>query len=605
VRDINHVLFDSDDIYDGQTFTYTFCNSGTYQYENSRAGTTGVVIVDGGGSTATAVGTGTAQATGTPQSTTTAGTTGTPGATQTAVSGVVNIYMQSHDVFAPNDVTISTGTTVRWTNQDDEQHTSTSDTGVWNSGLLNQGQSFDYMFLTPGDYHYTCLVHGVEMSGWVHVTGDPITPTPGGSATATPTTVPQGGTLDVSIQNFGFQPTNVTILVGTTVRWTNLDNTTHTSTSSTGLWNSGNLRYNAQFSYLFDAPGTYTYGCLIHPGMQGTITVVTSLPTGTATSQTTATAQSTTTAETTGTAEATGTAQATGTADTTGTATAVPTPGVVDMVIQNYAFSPITVTVQVGSTVKWTNLDNDHHTITSVDGLFTSGDLTLGQSWQHVFDTPGTYEYICNVHGAFMTGWVVVEGANSCQAGFTDVLPGSTFYEYVQCLTCQSIVGGYADGTFRPNNTITRGQLAKIVSNAAGYSDTPSGQTFTDVSTDSTFYVYIERMAMHGVLTGYSDNTFRPGNNATRGQIAKVVSNAGGLSGTPSGQTFEDVPVDSTFYLYVERLATAGAMNGYPCGGAGEPCGASNLPYFRPGNDATRGQVTKIVSSTFFPNCAP
>lgn len=190
VRDINHVLFDSDDIYDGQSFTYTFCNSGTYQYENSRAGTTGVVIVDGGGSTATAVGTGTAQATGTPQSTTTAGTTGTPGATQTANTGVVNIYMQSHDVFAPNDVTISTGTTVRWTNQDEEQHTSTSDTGVWNSGALNGGQSFDYTFLTPGDYHYTCLIHGAEMSGWVHVTGDPITPTPGGSATATPTTVP-------------------------------------------------------------------------------------------------------------------------------------------------------------------------------------------------------------------------------------------------------------------------------------------------------------------------------------------------------------------------------------------------------------------------------
>jgi hypothetical protein len=57
--------------------------------------------------------------------------------------------------------------------------------------------------------------------------------------------------------------------------------------------------------------------------------------------------------------------------------------------------------------------------------------------------------------------------------------------------------------------------------------------------------------------------------------------------------------------MYVERLAAAGAMNGYPCGGAGEPCGASNLPYFRPGYDATRGQVTKIVSSTFFPNCAP
>ena len=235
VRDINHILFDSDDLSAGQTFSYTFCDQGTFWYENSRADTTGVVIVGSGGSTATAVGTGT------PQGTTTPGTTGTPGATQTANPGTVNVYMQRHDVFSPNDITISTGTTVRWTNQDDEEHTSTSDTGVWNSGVLNEGQFFEFIFLTPGDYHYTCLIHGAEMSGWVHVTGDPITATPGGTATATPTTVPPGGTLDVAIQNFAFQPNNVTILVGTTVRWTNNDSSAHTTTSSTGLWNSGSL----------------------------------------------------------------------------------------------------------------------------------------------------------------------------------------------------------------------------------------------------------------------------------------------------------------------------------------------------------------------------
>jgi len=44
-------------------------------------------------------------------------------------------------------------------------------------------------------------------------------------------------------------------------------------------------------------------------------------------------------------------------------------------------------------------------------------------------------------------------------------------------------------------------------------------------------------------------------------------------------------------------------MGGYACGGEGEPCGPGNLPYFRPNANATRGQVAKINSNTFFPGC--
>jgi hypothetical protein len=98
---------------------------------------------------------------------------------------------------------------------------------------------------------------------------------------------------------------------------------------------------------------------------------------------------------------------------------------------------------------------------------------------------------------------------------------------------------------------------------------------------------------------------FRPGNNATRGQIAKIVSNAAGLGGTPTIQTFEDAPPSSTFWLWIERLSATGAISGYVCGNP-EPCvPPDNRPYFRPGNTATRGQVSKIVSTTFFPTCDP
>jgi hypothetical protein len=46
-------------------------------------------------------------------------------------------------------------------------------------------------------------------------------------------------------------------------------------------------------------------------------------------------------------------------------------------------------------------------------------------------------------------------------------------------------------------------------------------------------------------------------------------------------------------------------MQGYACGGPGEPCDGANRNYFRPFNNVTRGQTSKIVSTTFFPDCVP
>jgi outer membrane protein assembly factor BamB len=207
----------------------------------------------------------------------------------------------------------------------------------------------------------------------------------------------------------------------------------------------------------------------------------------------------------------------------------------------------------------------------------------------------------------------------ACTLTFSDVPVGSTFYPYIRCLACLGIINGYPNGTFRPNNDVTRGQLSKIVSNSAGFNDPQTAQMFQDVPVGSTFFVYIGRLASRGYINGYPcggpgepcvppDNLFyfRPNNNATRGQISKIVSNAAGFNDTPTGQQFQDVPPGSTYYPYIYRLATRNVMQGYLCGGPGEPCvPPDNLPYFRPNNNATRGQTSKIVSNTFFPDCNP
>jgi 5'-nucleotidase/2',3'-cyclic-nucleotide 2'-phosphodiesterase/3'-nucleotidase/5'-nucleotidase len=104
---------------------------------------------------------------------------------------------------------------------------------------------------------------------------------------------------------------------------------------------------------------------------------------------------------------------------------------------------------------------------------------------------------------------------------------GSTFYPYVTCLVTNGIAGGYPDGTFRPNNNVTRGQAAKIVANAGGYHDRipVARQTFRDVPNTQPIWLYIERMAQRHLISGYPDGTFRPTANLTRGQAAKIVSN--------------------------------------------------------------------------------
>ena len=154
-------------------------------------------------------GTGTPETTGTPTveatGTGTPATTVTPTATSTTgvcQSGVVQIDIQNF-AFVPQTVTICQGATVRWTNLDTVPHTSTSDTTVWDSGVLNTGQSFSFTFNTIGSFPYHCEIHP-DMHGTINVvaapgaTGTPtveVTGTGTPQTTGTPTTVPSTGTV--------------------------------------------------------------------------------------------------------------------------------------------------------------------------------------------------------------------------------------------------------------------------------------------------------------------------------------------------------------------------------------------------------------------------
>lgn len=207
---------------------------------------------------------------------------------------------------------------------------------------------------------------------------------------------------------------------------------------------------------------------------------------------------------------------------------------------------------------------------------------------------------------------------------FADVPTNDTFYPYTHCLVCHAILSGYpcgganepCDGLnspyLRPASSVSRGQATKILSNAALYTDSipSSQQTFADVPPSSPFWVYTERVYLHGAISGYPCGGagepcpgvyYRPGATLSRGQLAKIAATVAGYTDpAPSTPTFNDVPPLSPFYLYIERAYTHSIISGYTCGRPSEPCPGS---YYRPAADVTRGQSAKIVAGAFFPDC--
>jgi amicyanin len=84
-----------------------------------------------------------------------------------------------------------------------------------------------------------------------------------------------------------------------------------------------------------------------------------------------------------------------------------PPQGGTAVAISDFKFSPATLTVPVGTTVTWTNQDEEPHTLAAKDGSFHSPGMDTHGTYSFTFTNPGSYDYICSIH-PFMTGTVVV-----------------------------------------------------------------------------------------------------------------------------------------------------------------------------------------------------
>ena len=89
------------------------------------------------------------------------------------------------------------------------------------------------------------------------------------------------------------------------------------------------------------------------------------------------------------------------------TANDQPSAATAEVKIDNFSFTPQTLTIAVGTTVTWTNRDDIPHTVVSTDGVFKSKVRDTDEKFSYTFTKAGTYPYFCSVHPK-MTGKIVV-----------------------------------------------------------------------------------------------------------------------------------------------------------------------------------------------------
>lgn len=131
----------------------------------------------------------------------------------------------------------------------------------------------------------------------------------------------------------------------------------------------------------------------------------------------------------------------------------------------------------------------------------------------------------------------------------------------------KGLIQGYEDGTFKPNNTITRAEFVTLMNNAKGFWSEGS-INFSDVKNGSWFYSAVARAVAAGYVKGYSDDSFKPGNTITRAEAAVMIANAARLSANEAGAyRFTDVgSIPAWARGSVGAVVAAGYMTGYPDG---------------------------------------
>jgi plastocyanin len=384
--------------------------------------------------------------------------------------------------FGPATLTIEAGTSVTWVNQGIAPHTVTSNSGLFDSGIMERGVQYARTFDQPGTFPYFCAIHP-DMTATV------IVPDSTGAApppAAPPPRLPQPLAGNVEVLDFSFAPGTIEVATGTTVRWVNSGIAPHTVTDRGGSFDSGFLNTGEEFALTFDSAGTFEYFCTLHPNMVGTLVV----------------------------GEGGGPSSPPSSPSSDGGEPA-PEPGEVDVVMLDFDYSPRTVSVPVGTTLTWHNAGAALHTVTARDGYFDSGFAAQGDSFSHTFTTPGTFEYFCVIHPQMIaTVEVTADGAAPSAApvaseslavlGDASAVVTAAIAEFSFTPTTFSVATGTA---VRWTNEGVAGHTVTAVDGSFDSGIVRSGQSFARLFTEPGMYEYVCSIypGMGGTITVEDD----------------------------------------------------------------------------------------------------
>lgn len=149
----------------------------------------------------------------------------------------------------------------------------------------------------------------------------------------------------------------------------------------------------------------------------------------------------------------------------------------------------------------------------------------------------------------------------------------------------QGLAGGYHDGTFRPNNQVSRAEFIVFANRAYKIKPVTSRVEFSDVPESAWYYEYVLSAVQAGIVSGYPDRTFRPQNYITRQEAAVILARLIDLeTGGEDTQEFkDDKDIAAWARESVRAVSKAGIMGGYPDG------------TFRPNNFITRAETIVVL----------
>lgn len=183
------------------------------------------------------------------------------------------------------------------------------------------------------------------------------------------------------------------------------------------------------------------------------------------------------------------------------------------------------------------------------------------------------------------SGVIVAMPQQTNAYSFSDLNPFADYYEPILDLASRKIATGYSDGTFKPNQAITREDAAKMLALTIDVNITnPKNPGFKDVQMSNPNYRYIAALAEAGVINGYSDKTFRPKEPITRGQMAKILT-LGFKFGVSSklNHGFKDVNAKNANAYFIQTLYDLNVTKG------------KTPVSFDPFNTVTRAQMATFI----------